>query len=242
MKDLKESNPLKLAEYAKANKLVSEPAFAWWVQMVLRWQDQIINKVASRYWKKTWWVQMVLRRQDQIINKVASRYWKKTHKYGVELPKSVKEALAINDKTGTQFWRLAIEKEMNDVMAAFEFNDEDRISIGYKHITCHMVFDIKSNLMRKARLVGGGHQTEVPKESTYSIVVSRDSIRIAFLYAALYDLDILSPDIQNAYLNAPMKEKLYTTAGLEFGSNNVNRPVLIVCALYGLQSSGAHHL
>jgi hypothetical protein len=47
MKDLKESNPLELAEYAKASKLVSEPAFAWWVQTVLRRRDQIINKVAS---------------------------------------------------------------------------------------------------------------------------------------------------------------------------------------------------
>jgi hypothetical protein len=214
MKDIKESNPLELAEYAKANKIVSEPAFAWWVQTVLR-------------------------RRDRIINKVASRYWKKTHKYGVELPHSVKEALAIDDRTGTQFWRLAIEKEMKNVMAAFEFNDEDKIPIGYKHITCHMVFDIKSDLTRKARLVGGGHQTEVPKESTYSSVVSRDSVRIAFLYAALNDLDILSADVQNAYLNAPTKEKLYTTAGLEFGSNNVNRPVLIVRALYGLRSSGA---
>jgi hypothetical protein len=102
-----------------------------------------------------------------------------------------------------------------------------------------MVFDIKSDLTRKARLVGGGHQTEVPKESTYSSIVSRDSVRIAFLYAALNDLDILSADVQNAYLNAPTKEKLYTTAGLEFGSNNVNHPVLIVRALYGLRSSGA---
>jgi hypothetical protein len=129
---------------------------------------------------------------------------------------------------------------MKNVMAAFEFNDEDKIPIGYKHITCHMVFDIKSNLTRKARLVGGGHQTKVPKESTYSSVVSQDSIRIAFLYAALNDLDILSTDVQNAYLNAPMKEKLYTMAGLEFGLNNVNHPVLIIRALYGLQSSGAH--
>jgi hypothetical protein len=130
---------------------VSEPAFAWWVQTVLR-------------------------RRDWIIDKVVSRYWKKTHKYGVKLPKSVKEALAINDKTGTQFWRLAIKKEMKNVMAAFDFNNEDKIPIRYKHITCHMVFDIKSNLMRKARLVGGGHQTEVPKESTYSSVISRDSV------------------------------------------------------------------
>jgi hypothetical protein len=80
---------------------------------------------------------------------------------------------------------------------------------------------------------------EVPKESTYSSVVSRDSVQIAFLYAALNDLDILSADVQNAYLNAPTKEKLYTTAGLEFVSNNVKHPVLIVCAVYGLRSSGA---
>ena len=31
LKDLKESNPVELAEYAVANKLVEEPAFAWWV-------------------------------------------------------------------------------------------------------------------------------------------------------------------------------------------------------------------
>jgi hypothetical protein len=98
-----------------------------------------------------------------------------------------------------------------------------------------MVFDIKSNLTCKApRLVGGGHQIEVPKESTNSSVISQDNVQIAFLYAALNDLDILSADVQNAYLNAPMKEKLYyMTAGLEFGSNNVNHPVLIVPALYG---------
>jgi hypothetical protein len=70
----------------KANKLVYEPAFAWWVQMVLHHQDWITNKVASCYWKKTC-------------------------KYGVELPHIVKEALAINNKNGTQFWRLAIKRK-----------------------------------------------------------------------------------------------------------------------------------
>ena len=73
--------------------------------------------------------------------------------------------------------------------------------------------------------------TDPPKESTYSSVVSRDSIRIAFLPAALNDLDVLSADVQGAYLNAPTKEKVYTIAGLEFGANNVGHPVLIVWAL-----------
>jgi hypothetical protein len=94
------------------------------------------------------------------------------------------------------------------------------------------------DLTRKARLVAGGHQTEEPKEMVFSSVVSRDSVRIAFLYTALNDLNVMACDIQNAYLNAPTKEKLYTVAGREFGEN-AGWPVLIVWALSGLWSSGA---
>ena len=53
-------------------------------------------------------------------------------------------------------------------------------------------------------------------------------------------MDVLSAVMQGAFLNAPTKEKVYTTAGLEFGADKkVGRPVLIVGALYGLKSSGA---
>lgn len=41
--------------------------------------------------------------------------------------------------------------------------------------------------------------------------------KIAFLIAALNDLDILSGDIIGAYLNAIAAEKVYTIAGKEFG-------------------------
>jgi hypothetical protein len=33
--DLKDSNPIELAEYTVANKLQEEPAFKWWVSSVL---------------------------------------------------------------------------------------------------------------------------------------------------------------------------------------------------------------
>jgi len=59
-----------------------------------------------------------------------------------------------------------------------------------------------------------------------------------FTIAALNDLDMVGADVQNAYINAPTKEKVYTTTGLEFGSN-AGRPAVIVRALYGLKSSGA---
>lgn len=40
--DLKESNPIQLAEYAIAIKLVSEAAFSWWVPHVIRKRERII--------------------------------------------------------------------------------------------------------------------------------------------------------------------------------------------------------
>jgi hypothetical protein len=59
------------------------------------------------------------------------------------LPKSVQGALELDRKTGTTFWRDAIDKEMRNVLPAFEFPDDNKVPIGYKHITCHMIFDMK---------------------------------------------------------------------------------------------------
>ena len=78
-----------------------------------------------------------------------------------------------------------------------------------------MIFDAKlgENFRRKVRLVGRGHTTTSPASSTYSSVVSRDSVRIALPIAALNDLDILACDIQNAYLTAVCRENIWTRAG-----------------------------
>ena len=51
LKDLKESMPVQVMEYAIANKITKEPAYAWWVRNVLRCCDCIIGKVKSQYWK-----------------------------------------------------------------------------------------------------------------------------------------------------------------------------------------------
>jgi len=81
---------------------------------------------------------------------------------------------------------------------------------------------------RKDCFVAGGHMTDPPSTLTYSSVISRDSIRLAFLIAALNGIDILACDIGNAYLNAAPREKVYTKAGLEFGAEMQGRNVLIV--------------
>jgi hypothetical protein len=140
-------------------------------------------------------------------------------------------------ESGTDFWRRAIEKEMKNY-CAFHFPKDGKAPIGFQKIDCQMIFDVKMILERKARYVAGGYQTEPTKDITFASVVSRHSIRIAKLVAALSDLEVLSADISGSYLNANATEKVYTIAGKEFGADKDGQVVLITRALFGLRSSG----
>jgi hypothetical protein len=69
-----------------------------------------------------------------------------------------------------------------------------------------MIFDIKMDFTRKARLVARGDLTDALPTLTYSSVVSRESVLITFLVAALYDIELMMFDVGNAYLNAATPE------------------------------------
>ena len=216
LKDVKDSYPVDLAEFAVLNKIDDEPAFAWWVSYTIK-------------------------KKNRIISKIKSKYWQRTHKYGIKIPKTVKEAIDIDDENNNSLWWDALMKEMKNVRVAFEvYEGKVEDLVGYQHVKCHIVWDVKlgENFRRKARLVAGGHTTDAPSSLTYSSVVSRDSVRLALTIAALNDLDVLGCDIQNAYISAPCREKIYTVAGREFGSD-AGKTMIIVRALYGLKSSGA---
>lgn len=216
LKDVKESNPVELAQYAIEKGIANEPAFAWWIDYTMK-------------------------KKKAIISKVRSKYWQRTHKYGIRMPKSVEEAYQIDLEEGNTLWRDAIAKEMNKIRDAFElYTGDPSTLIGYQEITTHWIFDIKlgENFRRKARLVGDGHKTKPPTSVTYSSVVSRESVRVCLLIAALNELQVLSGDIENAYLTAPCRERCWTRGGAEFGTGAGNI-FIIARALYGLKSSGA---
>jgi len=215
LKDFKESHPVEVAEYVAANDLQQEPAFRWWVPHTLT-------------------------KKNRIRSAMKNRYFRKHQKYGIELPKTVQRALEIDRETGTTFWLKALQKEMSAVGIAFKILENGEIvPVGYTKINCHIIFDIKPNFTRKARLVAGGHMTDSPASITYASVVGRDSVRIAFLLAALNGLDIMVANIGNAYLHAPPRERVYIICGQEFGEEHVGKRALIIRALYGLKSSGA---
>ena len=174
--------------------------------------------------------------------KIKSKYWLRTHKYGIRIPKTVKEALQIDKENGNTLWWSALMKEMKNVRPAFKVFEgtKDDLPVGYQQIKCHVIWDVKlgENFRRKARLVAGGHMTETPPTLTYSSVVSRESVRLALTIAALNGLEILACDIQNAYLTAKCRERIYTIAGPEFGTEE-GTLFIVKQALYGLKSSGA---
>ena len=83
-----------------------------------------------------------------------------------------------------------------------------------KHIDCHCIFDIKwANLHNVAEVI-------VPKHHHQNRTLPL-SVEILFAYAtiaALNGMKVMTADIENAYLTAPCREKIWCKAGREFES------------------------
>jgi len=213
-------DPVTLAVYAKENGLLDTPG-----------------------WKK---LKKYARRAKKLLrmvngNKKAQRYNAITYKFGVRVPRNVKEAYELDRKNGNDYWQKSMEAEMAQLMEYETFKDlgkNGRVPPGYQLIPLRMVFDVKQSLKRKARLVGRGDKTTPPPESVYSGVASLRSLRIVTFLAELNGLQLMGGDIGNAYLEAYTKEKLCIRAGPEFGPLE-GHLLMVVKALYGLRTSGA---
>ena len=63
-------------------------------------------------------------------------------------------------------------------------------------------------------------------------------MRSALILADLNELPVKLSDIQNAYITAPVTEKIWTVLGQEFGESD-GRKAIVVRDIYGLKSAGA---
>jgi hypothetical protein len=212
--DLKESNPVEVAEYAAAKSFLDTPAFVWWDPHLLK-------------------------KRSIIITAVTKRYHKRTHKFGIEVPKNWDDCVRLDKENDNTLWQDAARKEMKNVRISFKIiNGEESAPPTYQDIRCHMIFYVKmEDFRRKARFVAGCHTTDTPHAMTYANVVSREYVRVALTLTDLNDLDVKMADIENVYLMAPLTEKVWTVLGPEFG-DDAGKLALIVRALYGLKSAG----
>ena len=92
---------------------------------------------------------------------------------------------------------------------------------------------------RKARFVANRSTTPITSASTYTGVLSRETVRVAFTYASFNGLDIMASDIHNSYLQVPISEKYWTILGPEFGPEFQGCKSYVVRALYGTRCAGS---
>ena len=133
-------------------------------------------------------------------------------------------------------WRDALVKEMYNVGIRFEVLEEGQQSpTGWHKVTGHLVQDVKMGFTQKVRWVLDGNKTPDPIGSMFAGVVSRESVRITFTYAALNGLDVCAANIHNAYL--PSSQWNYIICSPEFGMENGGRVALIHRVFYGGKSA-----
>jgi len=219
---LRQDHPYELVQYALRKQLVNKSDWKWIITFLQ--DDTNFTKTYDP-------------RRIYNLNVNAPRY-----KFGIEVPRSVKHALMLDQQNGNNEWQNAINKEMKQIQEYQTFRvleNNEFLDDTYKLIPYHIVFDVKFDLRRKARLVAGGHKTNPPKEDVYSGVVSMDSVRLGFLIAAMNNMTVVAADIGNAFLYGITKEKVYVRAGPEFGPDVQGKRLLVVKSLYGLRTSAA---
>ena len=174
------------------------------------------------------------------VNKTKVRSSLPNYQFGIQVPRTVKEAYDLDNRNGNTKWQDAMAAEISSLNAYNTFKDNGKVKFlnDHKRIIVHFVFAVKHDFRHKARLVAGGHLTDPNTEGTYSGVVSLRSLRIAIVAAELNDLQIMVGDISSAYLEASTQEKVYFIAGPEFGPLE-GHLLTIERALYGLRTSGA---
>ena len=67
----------------------------------------------------------VKRKRTAIISKATTKYWDRTHKYGIEIPKTVQDAIRIDKENHNTLWQDAIAMEMKNLHIAFEVFEGD---------------------------------------------------------------------------------------------------------------------
>ena len=189
------------------------------------------------------WTKDIIKDPDKIMTALKTSVKKKKEikfKFGVQVPNNMGQARELDEINNDKQWDGAVQSELRSINGHSTFivlEEDEPLPDGYTQIPYHFVFDVKFDGRRKARLVTEGHRApEVDKEESYSGVVGIETIRVAFLLAALNNLDVCAADISVAFLHGKTREKCFVRAGPEFGKNRGKR-MIIDRGLYGLASS-----
>ena len=201
----------------------------------------IITHKLGKYFHKDW-AKRAVNRAAKVISKMRrAAGCSQSEMFGVQIPKTVEAALRMDQENGDNLWQEAIKKEMDALQeldtfkicpSSHKFKNAD----GWQYAPLRMIFEVKRDLRRKARLVIGGHVTDATGYDTYASTIRTENVRLLVYLIVRGPLSVLVVDIGNAYLNALTPEKIFTRCGPEFG-NDAGKTAVIYKALYGLKTS-----
>ena len=137
-----------------------------------------------------------------------------------------------------------MDKEMLSIVAHETFEVVDLPDAQTNIVSSKWVFAIKQEqgivTRFKARLVARGftQQHGVDFDETYSSVARLKTVRCFLAVVAIRDLELELMDVETAYLNAPLKERVYMKQPQGYHQGSDRSVWLLKKALYGLRQSG----
>jgi hypothetical protein len=164
---LRLQDPYIVAEYVCARGLIAQPEFEWI-------KSYLSDDEAMR----------------AMVVKAKPHGNTAKYKFGVQVPHGTRHALLLDKLAQNKEWQSAIAtelKQINEYKTFRSVSSKDDMST-YQKIPYHIVYDVKFDLRKKARLVANGNHASPTKDDIYSGVVAMDTIRLAFQLAAMNGL------------------------------------------------------
>jgi hypothetical protein len=135
------------------------------------------------------------------------------HEDGIDDPKCYK---AVTESPLAEKWDTAMKVKLDVIGQHQVFGDFVELPEGKNALPSHWVYKIKrngaGNVQRfKARLVcGGNHQIEdIDNQAIYAPTARLGHVRLSFMIAAKYDLEIHQIDTCTAFLRVDLEEVIY---------------------------------
>ena len=144
MNDLRLHYPFKVYDYGKRMGILEHSSYNWIA--VFRPSEESYQPLLQAY-------KAIITNEPQ-------------YKFGVRVPRTVKEALELDKQNGNNYWLEALQTEIGQInfYETFQLVEDGIKLLGYKRIPYHFVFDVKFDGRHKARLVARGHRTTSPSD------------------------------------------------------------------------------
>jgi hypothetical protein len=143
-------------------------------------------------------------------------------------------------KAAQEKWKIACKEELEALRRRNIFKLTN-LPKGCKTIGCKLVFNVKSDGRRKARLVAQGFSQVkgIDFNELFSPVVRFESVQLILALSTLEDYYCVGVDVCNAYLYGKLDKEIYMRQPEGFKARGQeNKVIHLQRALYGLKQAG----